>query len=73
MTPALAAALWFQVLAGVFGELWKTLHFLMLFSGTPSKAKPLHLLFWPSDQSAAGVPLVLFFSCFFFLLRIFRA
>lgn len=71
MTPGLPAALWFQVLAGIFEELWKTLDFLMLFSGTPSKAKPLHLLFWPSDQSAARVPLVL--VLFFFSPRIFRA
>jgi len=44
-TPGQPAALWLQMLAGIFGELWKRLYCLMLFSGTPSKEKPLRLLF----------------------------
>lgn len=48
-TPGQTAALWLQMLASIFGELWKRLYYLLLFSGTPSKEKPLRLLFWLSD------------------------
>lgn len=62
VTPGQPAALRLQMLASIFGELWKRLYYSMLFSGTPSKEKPLRLLFWLSD---AGVLLECLYYFFF--------